>query len=79
MNRPISSHEWLRAMADKVEAEGPQTVSVEGRGRLTLVSEEEFRRLSERKKTFKEWLLTGPKFDDLEVERDPRPGRDFSF
>jgi hypothetical protein len=44
-----------------------------------LITEADFRRLSERKPTFKEWLLTGPRLDDVEIERDPRPSRDFSF
>jgi hypothetical protein len=35
--------------------------------------------LNERKPSFKEWLLTGPRLDDVEIERDHRPGRDFSF
>lgn len=79
MNKPINSDAWLTAMAEKVEAEGPQTVEVEGHGRLTVLTEQEFKRLSERKMTFKEWLLSGPRLDDVEFERDRRPGRDFSF
>lgn len=79
MNRPISSDEWLRAMAEKVEAEGPQTVAVEGRGRLTLVSEEEFRRLSERKKTFLDALRGLGDLSELDLERDQTPARAVDF
>jgi hypothetical protein len=79
VNKPIDPTEWLAAMAAKVEAEGPQTVDVAGHSRVTLITEADFRRLSERKPTFKEWLLTGPRLDDVEIERDPRPSRDFSF
>jgi antitoxin Phd len=79
MNRIVSNDEWLNALAAKVNDEGPQVVAVEGRGRYMLVSETEFRRLSERKPTFKEWLLNGPRLDDVEIERDRRPARDFSF
>ena len=79
MNKIVLNDDWLKALAAKVDDEGPQAVPVEGRGRYMLVSETEFRRLSERKPTFKEWLLTGPRLDDVEIERDPRPARDFSF
>ena len=79
MNKIVSNDEWLNALAAKVDDEGPQPVPVEGRGGYMLVSEAEFRRLSERKPTFKEWLLNGPRLDDVEIERDPRPARDFSF
>ena len=79
MNKPIDPERWLKAMAEKVEADGPQTLAVEGHGRLTVLSEADFRRLSERKQTFKEWLLSGPRLDDVDIERDPRPSRDFSF
>ncbi len=79
MNKPIDPTNWLVAMAAKIEAEGPQTVDVAGHGRVTLIAETEFRRLNERKPSFKEWLLTGPRLDDVEIERDPRPSRDFSF
>ncbi len=79
MNKPVDQHEWLRAMAEKVEAGGPVTLPVEGHGALTILSEAQFRLLSERKPTFREWLLAGPKLDEVELERDPRPSRDFSF
>ncbi|MGK2911681.1 MAG: hypothetical protein ACSLE1_18035 [Sphingobium sp.] len=79
MNKIVSNDEWLNALATKVDDEGPQIIPVEGRGRYMLVSEAEFHRMSERKPTFKEWLLTGPRLDDVEIERDPRPARDFSF
>jgi hypothetical protein len=79
VNKIVLNDEWLKALAAKVNDEGPQAVAVEGRGRYMLVSETEFRRLSERKPTFKEWLLSGPRLDDIEIERDRRPARDFSF
>ncbi|MDZ4113372.1 MAG: hypothetical protein U1E18_27780 [Brevundimonas sp.] len=79
MNKIVSNDEWLKALAAKVNDEGPQAVAVEGHGRYMLVSETEFQRLSERKPTFKEWLLSGPRLDDVEIERDRRPARDFTF
>jgi PHD/YefM family antitoxin component YafN of YafNO toxin-antitoxin module len=79
MNKIVSRDEWLNALAAKVNDEGPQAVAVEGHGRYVLVSETEFHRLSERKPTFKEWLLNGPRLDGVEIERDRRPARDFNF
>jgi hypothetical protein len=79
VNKPIIPDEWLKALAARVDSDGPQTVEVDGERRLTVLAESDYRRLSERKKTFKEWLLSGPRFDDLEIEREPSPGRDFSF
>lgn len=79
MNEHVAPDTWLKAIAKKVVADGPQTVDVEGYPQLTVIAESEYRTLRERKKTFKEWLLTGPRLDDLDLERDPRPGRDFSF
>lgn len=79
MNRPVDDQEWLQAMAEKVETDGPQSLNVEGHAALMVLTEAQFRLLSERKPTFKEWLLTGPKFDDVDIERDPRPSRDVSL
>ncbi len=79
MNKPVDQQEWLRSMAARVEADGPVTLSVDGHAALTILTEAQFRLMSERKPTFREWLLTGPKLDDVEIERDPRPSRDFSF
>lgn len=79
MNKPTDPMQWLKALADRVERNGPQTVEVDGGLSLTVLAEAEYRRLSERKKTFKEWLLTGPRLDDLDIERDSRPSRDFDF
>jgi len=79
VNKPVDQHEWLRAMAEKVETDGPQTVPVEGHDALTVLTAVQYRLLAERKPTFKEWLLTGPKSDDVVIESDPRPSRDFSF
>lgn len=79
MNRIVPKDEWLKALAARVDDMGPQAVAVEGHGRYMLVSETEFQRLSERKPTFKEWLLSGPRLDDVEIERDRRPARDFTF
>jgi hypothetical protein len=79
VNKPIDPTDLWRSLAEKIEAEGPQSVAVEGHGPLTVMSEAQYRLLSERKPTFREWLLSGPKFDDLEIDHDRRPSRDFSF
>lgn len=48
--------------------EGPQTITRHGEEAVVVISASEFRRLSGTQ-DFKEFLLSGPSFDDLELER----------
>ena len=68
----------LREVIDKALSEGPQTITDNGVGVIVL-SEDRYRLLAERKPTFKEHLLGGPKVDDFTIERDMDTGRDFEF
>jgi prevent-host-death family protein len=57
---------------------GPQVVTRHGEEVVVVVSSEEFKRLTGKKQSFKEFLLSGPDFDELHLElkriRDmPRP------
>jgi antitoxin Phd len=49
-----------------VQAEGPQFVTKHGEEIAVVIDIEEYRRLhpEPRPRTFKEWLLNGPKLDD---------------
>ena len=47
----------------------------EKKGGHVVISAEEFRRLAGKKPSFKEFLLSGPYFDDLEIERSTEPTR----
>ena len=57
---------------------GPQTISVRGREAAVVLSKPDYERLKDpkRPKDFKEWLLSGPPFHELDLERDPSPPRD---
>jgi prevent-host-death family protein len=49
--------------------EGPQTVTRHGEEAVVVLSASEFRRLAGKKPDLKEVLMSGPSFDDLELER----------
>lgn len=49
--------------------EGPQTVTRHGEEVVVVVPAEEYRRISGEKPDFKEFLLSGPEFDELRLER----------
>ncbi|KKB11652.1 hypothetical protein VE25_11735 [Devosia geojensis] len=66
-------------LLEKAEREGPQTITKHGTEKAVVLSVEEYRRLAGPKKTFIEHLLSGPKFDDFEIERDKDTGRDVSY
>ncbi|MBA2414895.1 MAG: type II toxin-antitoxin system prevent-host-death family antitoxin [Geodermatophilaceae bacterium] len=53
----------------KAESEGPQVVTRNGREVVVVVSAEEFHRTREPKMNFKEFLMPGPDFDLLDIER----------
>lgn len=55
---------------DKALHEGPQTIADNGAG-VVVVSEALYRLLTERKPTFKEHLLNGPKVDDFTIKPQP--------
>lgn len=67
----------------QAQAEGPQTVTVRGKPAAVVVSAEEYERLSGKKKSLAEFLLSGPAWDDELVEninyRPKTPPRDIDF
>ena len=56
--------------------EGPQLVTRNGKEVAVVLDVQEYRRLSSHGGDFKRFLLEGPRFDDLELERSPDTGRD---
>jgi prevent-host-death family protein len=58
--------------------EGPQVVTRRGEEVVVVVSIDEYRRLRKRKPKpdFKEFLMSAPYFDDLELERSKDPPRE---
>jgi prevent-host-death family protein len=59
----------------QAEANGPQVVTRHGKEVVFVVSAEEYRRLQAGRPDFKEFLLSGPDFDALDIRRDPTPAR----
>jgi prevent-host-death family protein len=57
----------------RMTAEGPQVITRYGEEVAVLVSAEAYRKLSG--KDFKTFLMEGPAFDDLEIERSREPAR----
>jgi prevent-host-death family protein len=60
----------------KAMTEGPQTVTLRGKRAAVVISAEEFDRLSNRKPSFIEHLLSGPEWDDEFVEEVNRRSKE---
>jgi prevent-host-death family protein len=59
--------------------EGPQVVTRHGEEVVVVVAADEYRRSQQARPDFKEFLMSGPPFDDLELERSTEPQREISF
>lgn len=63
--------------------EGPQEVTVRGKRAVVVVAAAEYDRLAGKEKSFKDFLLSGPYWDDELVDmindRQPWPSRDIEF
>ena len=66
-------------LMDKAEHEGAQIVTRHGEERVVVLSIEDYENMEPLKKSLKELLLGGPKFDDLEIEREPDFGREIDL
>ena len=56
-------------------AEGPQVVTKHGQEVAVVVSIEEYRRLTDKLPSFKQFLLAAPDLDALEIDRSPERAR----
>ncbi len=63
-------------VVQKAMTEGPQTVTLRGKRAAVVISVEEFDRLSNRKPSFIEHLLSGPEWDDEFVEEVNRRSKE---
>jgi prevent-host-death family protein len=63
----------------KAEQEGPQIITRHGTERAVVLSIADYRALTAQEKDFHAFLLSGPKFDDFEIERDKDTGRDIDL
>jgi prevent-host-death family protein len=62
-------------LVQRVLDEGPQMVTRRGREVVVVVSAKEFRRLSGSIPDFRDYLLSGPDFDELDIKRSKEPAR----
>ena len=78
----------LSAVIEKAAKSGPQVITKHGAECAAVISIEDLKALRERetakkKPNFVDYLLSGPKFSDEEIEimfkRDPDPGRMIDF
>lgn len=69
----------LGELVTKALAEGPQKITVSDDS-VVVLSQEHFDRLSRRKMTFAEFLLSAPKSEEgLDLARDDTPLRDIDW
>lgn len=66
----------LSEVIERAREQGPQIITRHGADRAVVLSIEDYRALTARKKDFHTFLLSGPKFDDFEIERDKDTGRE---
>ncbi len=68
----------LSEVVRQAKRHGPQMISVRGEESAVVLSKADYDRLSDpqRPKTFKEWWLSGPSLEGLDLERDQSPARD---
>jgi len=68
-------------VVDRAIEDGPQTITRRGTEVAVLISIDQYRRLSEEKRSLADSLLTegGPYFDDVELERDSSLFRDIEL
>ena len=66
----------LSEVLEKAHSEGPQTITKHGTDNAVVLSMDEYRRMSQRKPTLIEVLLSGPKLDDFEIPPNDDTPRD---
>lgn len=67
------------AVVRRAEQEGPQIVTRHGEEVVVILSAEEYRRLTVPQPDFKEFLLSGPDFSLLDLERPRDLPRDIDL
>ncbi len=63
-------------LIERAQSEGPQVITRHGKERAVVLSIKAYRRLQAAKPDFKEYLLSGPKFDEFEIDRPRDLGRE---
>ncbi len=67
----------FREVVNLALTEGPQTIH-RRKDTVVVVAAEEYKRLTGKLPTFKDFLARGESFEGLDLERDQGPGRDVS-
>lgn len=66
-------------LVERAVNEGPQIVTKHGRETVVVIDVREYRRLRGTPMDFKEFLMSIPKGEPLEIERSQDPGREIEF
>ncbi len=66
-------------LVERAVTEGPQIVTKHGRETVVVIDIDEYRRLRGEPMDFKEFLMSMPPIDDLEIERSKDVGRDIDL
>ena len=66
-------------LVDDANQKGPQIVTRHGVERAVVLSMKEYRALTAPKLDLRDFLLSGPKFDDIDIARDQDSGRESIF
>jgi antitoxin Phd len=70
----------LSELVDRAKAGIPQIITRRGKQEVVVIGIEEFRKISAREKDLVEFLRNSPLVGvDLQIERDPDPGRPVSL
>lgn len=70
----------LSYLVEQANSAGPQTITVRGRARAVLLSAEEYERLTRPAQSLVEFFRQSPLYGvELDIERDPDPGRDVAL
>ncbi len=80
MSWPLSdAKNRFSEVVDKALHEGPQRVSRRGADVVVVVSIDEYQKLQKPRISFKKFLMSGPSFEGLDLERDPSCAREFEW
>ena len=71
----------LSEVVRRAGQQGPQTISVRGEDAAVVLSKADYDLLRDpqRPRSFKEWLLSLPPLDELDLERDQSPPREIEL
>lgn len=71
----------LSELVKNLETDGPQEITVHGRPAAVLLSARDYQRLTASKESLADFIRRSPLYglEDIDLERDKSPTRDFEF